>query len=144
MRPIFTDQTPWFLCRSVTLVTPAKTAEPIQMLFGLRTWVVARNHVFDGGPDLPMRRAILRGKGRPSVKYGTLCGHLCKNGWTSRDAVWVIGATWQIQLNLPPAVAMRPHVKLLWLLVLLCTTGFGTEYWHRTAPHRVCSAPCKS
>ena len=31
--------------RSVTLVSPAKTAEPIEMLFGLRTRVGQGNHV---------------------------------------------------------------------------------------------------
>ena len=39
------------LCRSVTLVIPAKTAEPIEMPFGLRTRVGPRNHVLDCGPD---------------------------------------------------------------------------------------------
>jgi len=32
-----------------------KTAELIEMSFGLRTRVGQRNHVLDGGPDLPMR-----------------------------------------------------------------------------------------
>jgi len=35
-------------CRSVTLLSPAKTAEPIEMPFGLWTQVVPRNHVLDG------------------------------------------------------------------------------------------------
>jgi len=26
----------------------------------------------------------------PLQSIGTLCGHLCKNGWTDRDAVWVM------------------------------------------------------
>ena len=47
---------------SVTLVSPEKTAEPIEMLFGLRTRVGQGNHVLDGGPDPPRKRAIL-GKG---------------------------------------------------------------------------------
>ena len=34
---IVTDQVAWFVCRSVTLVSPAKTAELIEMPFGLRT-----------------------------------------------------------------------------------------------------------
>ena len=38
---------------SVTLVSPAKTAAPIEMLFGLRIRADPRNHVLDGGPDLP-------------------------------------------------------------------------------------------
>ena len=43
-----------FVCRSV--VSPAKMAEPIEVLFGLRTWVGPRNHVLDGGSDLPMEK----------------------------------------------------------------------------------------
>jgi len=32
------------------------------------------------------------GKGRPIVKYRTLCGHLGKNDRTNRDAVWAMGS----------------------------------------------------
>jgi len=40
------------VCLSVTLVSPAKVAELIEMLFGLRTWVGPGNHVLlDEGPD---------------------------------------------------------------------------------------------
>ena len=39
--------------QSVTLLSPTKTAEPIEMPFGLRTWVGPRNHVLDWGPDPP-------------------------------------------------------------------------------------------
>jgi len=39
-------------------VSPAKTAEPIEMLFGLRTQVGRRNRVLDGGPD-PWEGAVL-------------------------------------------------------------------------------------
>ena len=48
------------VCRSVgpslslfvTLVSPAKTAEPIEMLFGLWARMGPRNHVVDGGPEV--------------------------------------------------------------------------------------------
>jgi len=40
----------------------AKTPEPIEMSFGLRTQVGPRNHVLDGGPHPPWEGAILRGK----------------------------------------------------------------------------------
>ena len=50
------------VCQSVTLVSPAKTAEPIEMLFGLRTPVGPGNHVLDGGPDLPMGRGNFFGE----------------------------------------------------------------------------------
>ena len=47
---------------SVTLVSPAKTAELIEMLFWLRTRVGSGNHVLDGGLDPPWEAAILSGK----------------------------------------------------------------------------------
>ena len=43
----------WSVYRSVTLVSPAKTAEPIEMPFGLRTRVDSGNHVLDGGSRSP-------------------------------------------------------------------------------------------
>ena len=39
------------VCQSVTVVSSVKTAQPIEMPFGLRTWVSPKNHVLDGGPD---------------------------------------------------------------------------------------------
>ena len=54
MRPIVTDRVAWSVglsvCLSVTLVSPAKTAEPIEMPFGLWARMGSRNHVLDGGP----------------------------------------------------------------------------------------------
>ena len=41
-----------WVCRSVTLVSPAKTAEPIEMPFGLWAWMGRRNCVLDGGPAM--------------------------------------------------------------------------------------------
>jgi len=52
MWPIVIDQVAYVVCLSVclsvTIVSPAKMAEPIEMLFGVWTWVGPRNH---GGPD---------------------------------------------------------------------------------------------
>ena len=53
MRSIVTDRAAWSDGRSVTLVSPAKMAEPIEMPFGLRTSVGPGNHVLDGGADPP-------------------------------------------------------------------------------------------
>jgi len=73
MRSIVTDRVAWpvsrSLCQSVTLVSLAKTAEPIKMSFGLRTRVGPGNHALDGGPDPPWEGAILTGEWRPIVKY---------------------------------------------------------------------------
>ena len=58
------------VCLSVTLVSPAKTAEPIEMPSGLRTWLGPRDHVLDGGSDPPMGSGKFLGEnGRPIVKY---------------------------------------------------------------------------
>jgi len=46
MRPIVTDVSS--VCLSVVIVSPAKTAESIEMQFGLWTAVGPRNHVLDG------------------------------------------------------------------------------------------------
>jgi len=79
MRPVVTDRVAWSVglsvclsCLSVglsvTLVSPAKTAEPIEMPFGLWTLVGPRNHVLDGGPDPPMGRGNFEGERCPLVK----------------------------------------------------------------------------
>jgi len=62
MQSIVTDQVEWSIGLSVTLVSPAKTAEPIEMPLGLRTRVGAENHVLDGGPDPPMGRSNFEGE----------------------------------------------------------------------------------
>ena len=40
------------VCWSVTLVSPAETAAPIEMLFGLWAWMGHRNHVLDRGLEV--------------------------------------------------------------------------------------------
>jgi len=51
MRPIVTDGVARSVGRSVTIVSPAKTAEPIGMPFEIWTRVGPRNRVLDEGPD---------------------------------------------------------------------------------------------
>lgn len=63
------DREAWSVCRSVTVRSCEKMAEPIEMPFGLNTWVGPRNHVLDGGPHPLWEEAILRGKGLPIAKY---------------------------------------------------------------------------
>jgi len=55
------------VCWSVTIVSPAKTAEPIQMPFGLWTRVGPGNYVLDGDPD-PNAKINFEGEGQPIVK----------------------------------------------------------------------------
>jgi len=68
MRPIVTDRVAWsvglsvglYVGLSVTLVSPAETAEPIEMLFWLRTRVGLGKHVLDGVQIRQWEGAILR------------------------------------------------------------------------------------
>jgi len=53
---------------SVTLVSPAKPAAPIEMPFGLRTWVGPRNHVLDGCPDFPLGMGNFEGERESQCK----------------------------------------------------------------------------
>ena len=69
------------------MVSCAKMAEPIEM-FELWACMGPRNHVLDGGLDLSIRPAILRGKrSGPLLIIATLCREVCK--MTSPNAVWV-------------------------------------------------------
>jgi len=113
-------------------VVCAKTAEPIQMPFGLGTRVGPRKHVVDVA-QIPCtcEGAIIRGKDIPGQAWRH-CRELCKNGPTDRVAVWTrvgegstssitfamvasmcprmgghIDATWRTRLNSPSAAAMR-------------------------------------
>ena len=59
------------VCQSVTLVSPAKTAGPIEMPFQLRNWVDPMNDVLDRGPYLHGKWQFFffgGGKRRPIVK----------------------------------------------------------------------------
>jgi len=93
MRPIVTYRVAWSVCRSVTLVSRAKTAEPIEMPFGLRTRVGLGNHVLDG-VQIPPRPfpPTLGGKGRYIVKYWDTLRLYVQKRRTDRDAIWVVGS----------------------------------------------------
>jgi len=71
MRPIVIDGVAWYVglsvARSVTVVSPAKTAEPIEP-FGLWTRIGPRNRVLDG-VQMPIRRGHFEGKGAAIVKF---------------------------------------------------------------------------
>jgi len=62
--PIVTDRVAWSVGRSVTLVSPAKTAAPIEMPFGLWARMGRRNHVLDGGPAMLRDVAMATNFGR--------------------------------------------------------------------------------
>jgi len=57
-------------------MSPAKAAEPIEMLFGLWARVDSRNRVLGAGPDTPCEEV----KGRPIVKYSDSSVNCAKTG----------------------------------------------------------------
>ena len=63
MWPIVIDRVALSVYQSVTVVSPAKMAQPMKMLFGLRTPVGQGTMCQMGGPDPPWEGAVLRGKG---------------------------------------------------------------------------------
>ena len=69
--------------RSVTVVSPAKTVEPIEMPFGFCGVGWAQGTTCYGSSDLPREEAILRGEGAASCKLWRFCRKLCKNSWTA-------------------------------------------------------------
>ena len=79
MRPIVTDRVAWSVGRFVTLVSPAKTAEVIEMPFGLRTRVGQRNHVSDRVQIPHVKRQLPEERICPGMPDDSL-RELCKNG----------------------------------------------------------------
>ena len=118
------------VCRSVTLVRPAKTAE-LKMPFGLRTCVGPRNHVLDGVQITPCEGAILgdrtcRPTCHPSQRQMRSSAGALVELLPVRTSAFVAArgdGGWQIRFNHPCVAAMRPFVKLLWPLVVFGFTS---------------------
>jgi len=76
MRPVVTDGLAWSVCLSVclsvTIVSPAKTAEPIEMPFGMWTKMGPRKHVLDGVQIATRDLEIFRVK-RVSPEHARAC-----------------------------------------------------------------------
>jgi len=93
MRPIVTERVAWSVGLSV-----CPTSEPCKNGCTDRdaVWVQdssgPKEPCIRCGSRSPWEGAILRGNGRPIVKYEHSAVICVKNGWTDRDAVWVMGS----------------------------------------------------
>jgi len=67
MRPVVTDKVAWSACHDRVPGKTAKTAEPIEILFGLWTLVGPGNHVLHEGLD-PLWRGNYEGEGAAHCK----------------------------------------------------------------------------
>jgi len=71
----------WSTGQSITLVSPAKTAKAIKLLFAFRTLVAPLNHVLYMTSTGQHRKGNFEWEtGRPLLSIGILRGHLCKHG----------------------------------------------------------------
>jgi len=77
MRSVVRDRVAWSVCRSITIVSPAKAAEPMQMRFGLWTRMGPGNYVLDG--DVHWRN--LANTTEPSVCCGDAASGLMSNNF---------------------------------------------------------------
>ena len=128
MRPIATDGVSWSVCASVcllvTFVSPAKTAEQIEMPFGWVTGVGRRDHALYR-VQIPKRNWQYLGVARPYEKH---CASLQRIKSITASGDW---CRWlhcfrlaSVTLTSPvknPSPAMRPLVKIIWPLVNLAT-----------------------
>ena len=48
MQSVVTDEVAWSVCQFITILSAAKTAEPIEMPFGMWDQMGPMNHVLDG------------------------------------------------------------------------------------------------
>jgi len=64
MRPIVTDRVELSVGLSVTLLSPAKTAERIEISFGLWARMGPRNHVLEWDPEVSSYAAMATNFGR--------------------------------------------------------------------------------
>ena len=120
-------------------VSCAKTAELIEMLFALCTWVGSRKHILDEAQIPHVKGQLLGGRTCLGMPDNTLlsaaqtwlnlsiCCLGCGLGWAERSTSSIIfarwrqcnltgghiRATWRIQLNCPSVAAMQPYVILL-------------------------------
>jgi len=86
------------MSRSVAIVSPAKTAKPIDMPFWAWTLVDPRNHVLDGRPDVPMWMGNFDGETLPARKMAGWKSKI-KNSSTMESELWrnAVPSAFQLQ-----------------------------------------------
>ena len=68
------DRVAWSVSRSVTVVSPGKTPQPIEMPFGVLTRVGARNHALHGVQILTREKENFEGEKSPARTYPDMAG----------------------------------------------------------------------
>ena len=110
------------VCLSLTTVSPAKTAEQIEMPFGMWIRMDPRNWVLDEGPD-PYGKDIFEGmtSGFSARRWALSSGHGIESSPHAIDqrSNWPPAETVACHIKFPNDTrAMRPLIKIRWPLVL--------------------------
>ena len=111
------------VCQSVTLVSPAKTAEAIELPFALRTRVGSRNHVLHGSRS-PHGKGQLRWIGAPIVKYRQFLPWAVQKRLKLTDQF----AVWAVDSSLPKDAQVQSYSP----------GGTNVQSWDDTLP-----SPCE-
>jgi len=130
VRPIVADWLAWCFCLSVrwsvATLSPAKTAEPMEMPFRMWTRVGPVNHVLDEGPHHHMQRGNFDGKKLPAWH---MAGWKSKiNNSSSTASGWPPLAhrpsqlTWA--LSLPVNGCYHPHPPLPFIILTQPNTWY--------------------
>jgi len=134
MQPIATDGVASVVChcQSVCLSRLSALQKWLnRSRCSLRLWLGWPKEPYVGGPDPHMWSSNFEGEMGPAeyIPRHVWWSIYSKRGRTSMIRWDHIGATWQIQLNRPCTVAMRPYIKLLWPVLLLLYHSAWSRIW---------------
>jgi len=116
-----TDRLAWSVGLSVTLVSPAKMAAPIEMPFGSNTWVGPGNHVLDGGSDPLMERGNFEEEKRcPIVKYRDSLWSFVRKQLNQSRCRLDCGLRWSIRIMLDEGPELLTDIAM--------ATNFGMQF----------------
>ena len=142
MWPFVTDGVGWSFSQSVMIVSRAKMAKPIEMLFGL--WIHGpREPNIRWGTRSPMQRGQFWGGRVANCKVWAFCRELCKNGWTDRDTIWGMDSggpkeacvRWGCTLAQPGNRACLDHLTK-WSMIMTSSTADRDQWSRSKAPPR--------
>jgi len=110
-----------------TLRSPVKkTAEPIEIPFGLWAWMSRRNHVLDGGPAVPRNVAMTTNFGT-KIAINWLCVNDTDNAiGYGRDFEWSADRMQILPISCTPGTL--PWQPFYGFLYMGCTLALPREY----------------
>jgi len=109
------------------IVSPSKTAEPIKMSFGMRTWVDPRNHVF-WGAHFHMWSDSFEGR-RGGQGYARRLTYTQSNSAGGSTVVWMPICVYQVRCTLAPKPGEYDWTVYMCRRCGLCQITLTTCLW---------------